>query len=117
MPVRTRTFAVVTMSPVNQSVTILYVVPTGLTAIVRELTFTNLHNQPGRVLLGVRRGAVDCWVLTHPSLPVDSVLGGTPRYLVLHPGDKLVMYTHAYGGAPFTSSIYAAGVLLDGVAL
>lgn len=112
MPVRTRPFAFVGSLPPG-TLTTLYTVPSGRTAIVKHFGATNRTTLARHVRLGVRSATGVVVDMARGVVQPDGSLAVDPCELALGPGDELwaLLDNSAAGTAV---NVYAGGSLLEG---
>lgn len=90
-----------------------YTCPAGRTALIRTMMMLNGSGGNANVTFAVRRGGTIAQLVANPALPNAGFLNGPVTGIVLTPGDELITF---FLGANGTSSVYACGSLLNGVA-
>jgi len=110
MPVRTARLAHGQTGAAGSTSTI-YTCPPGKTGIVKDVRVTSSSATPQTVVLGVVSGPTTVWVLSH-DFSASLVPIQTTGFLVLEPGDHLVISAAAAAGATF----HISGAELEGVA-
>lgn len=114
MAVRTQTLALV--GPVAATGdNVVYTCPAGRTAICKDWVVMNRGGGSRTMNIHVRRGATVARLQANAALAHLGTLEARERYVVLEPGDQLVVFV---GGevASLNVDIYVGGVELEGVA-
>lgn len=108
MAVRTKRLAVADSAPASTLHTI-YTCPTGETTIVKDVRVSRVSSDPSRGVVLVRSGADEVVLLDQP-VP-EGTPGGLECWVVLLPGDEVVLYSE--GGV---IAGWISGTELEGLA-
>ena len=92
-----------------QGQTLLFAVPQGRTAILKHYALQNATGATAVGALSIRRAGVNIRFARH-ELATEALRAEAALYVVLHPGDELVLAV----SAPGTWRVLASGVLLVG---
>ena len=90
---------------------VIFTCPAGVTAICKDWRITGIAAGPTAVIFGVRSGPAPSYIAHSSSLAFEQLLFGT-GFIVLEPGDQLVIFTSVAAGARY----WVSGSELAGVA-
>lgn len=116
MAIRTRVLGSLQATIASGVTTSLYIVPAVTTAIVKHWYLKQDSGQAATLLMGIRGPGLFDWVYQYSGVPSGALVGPGLTYIVLRPGEELIVLVAPAAGAPAHTGSRASGSQFPGVA-